>query len=176
MSNDIKIIIHCSASEFGHALMIDKWHREKGWNSIGYHYVICNGYPTKSHIDDGFGERRMDGGIEYGRTLDADDDIDAWEVGAHAYGYNKNTVAICLIGDTKFTLRQLISTVEVIKLIQFKYHVKTSNVLGHCELPGVSKTCPNLDMDRLRKLVLNKSEGMRLMRSFDNVVDTKKRE
>ena len=38
-----KIIIHCSDSEFGDAALIDKWHKERGWTGIGYHYVILNG-------------------------------------------------------------------------------------------------------------------------------------
>lgn len=38
-----KLIIHCSATPEGRAVSvkdIDKWHREKGYNGIGYHYVI----------------------------------------------------------------------------------------------------------------------------------------
>lgn len=38
-----KIIIHCSASREGQSLTIadiDKMHRTRGWNGIGYHYVV----------------------------------------------------------------------------------------------------------------------------------------
>ena len=37
------IAIHCSATKEGkdyHAADIDKWHRERGFKKIGYHYVI----------------------------------------------------------------------------------------------------------------------------------------
>ena len=37
------IIIHCSATRAGldfTAADIDRWHRERGFNGIGYHYVI----------------------------------------------------------------------------------------------------------------------------------------
>ena len=37
------IIIHCSATKAGsdfHAKDIDKWHRERGWDGIGYHKVV----------------------------------------------------------------------------------------------------------------------------------------
>ena len=37
------IIIHCSATVEGvnvSAATIDMWHRKRGFNSIGYHYVI----------------------------------------------------------------------------------------------------------------------------------------
>jgi hypothetical protein len=32
-----QIIIHCSDSEFGNVIQIDRWHRERGWKGIGYH-------------------------------------------------------------------------------------------------------------------------------------------
>lgn len=38
-----RIIIHCSATKVGqvvNAEIIDKWHKEKGYKKIGYHYVI----------------------------------------------------------------------------------------------------------------------------------------
>ena len=38
-----KVIIHCSDSDFGTASVIDGWHKERGWDGIGYHYVITNG-------------------------------------------------------------------------------------------------------------------------------------
>ena len=37
------IIVHCSATKAGQdftAADIDRWHRERGFNGIGYHYVI----------------------------------------------------------------------------------------------------------------------------------------
>lgn len=40
-----KIIINCSDSDWGDAEVIDEWHRERGWDGIGYHYIICNGRP-----------------------------------------------------------------------------------------------------------------------------------
>lgn len=49
------IVIHCSATRAGHdvtAAVIDAWHRDRGFWSIGYHYVI-----------------RLDGSIEAGRDV-----------------------------------------------------------------------------------------------------------
>ena len=70
------IIIHCSATaegkDFG-AKDIDRWHRARGWNGIGYHYVI-----------------RLDGTIEKGR--------DVSKVGAHCAGVNSISVGVCYIG------------------------------------------------------------------------------
>ena len=48
-----KIIIHCSATPRGvdySAADIDKWHKQRGFRGIGYHYVI-----------------KLDGTIEKGR-------------------------------------------------------------------------------------------------------------
>ena len=30
-----KIIIHCSASDFGNAQRVREWHLERGWSDIG---------------------------------------------------------------------------------------------------------------------------------------------
>ena len=42
------IVIHCSDSSYGTVDIIDHWHKMRGWSGIGYHYVIGNGYTTKS--------------------------------------------------------------------------------------------------------------------------------
>jgi len=43
-----KVIIHCSDSSFGNAVLIDKWHRQRGFDNIGYHFVILNSHPFSS--------------------------------------------------------------------------------------------------------------------------------
>ena len=56
MRNIDSIIVHCSATKAGldfTATDIDRWHRERGFNGIGYHYVI-----------------RLDGRLEKGREID----------------------------------------------------------------------------------------------------------
>src|SRR5438093_11294418 len=37
------IVIHHSASESGSMAVFDKEHRAKGWDGVGYHFVIGNG-------------------------------------------------------------------------------------------------------------------------------------
>lgn len=76
-----EIIIHCSATPEHRnikAATIDKWHRDKGWQCIGYHYVID-----------------LDGTIESGRPLS--------DEGAHTIGHNKNSIGICYIGGCNVT-------------------------------------------------------------------------
>lgn len=70
------IVIHCSATDATQDFRladIDRWHRRRGWNGCGYHFVVD-----------------LDGTIEMGRPVA--------QVGAHVYGYNKNSIGICYIG------------------------------------------------------------------------------
>lgn len=69
-------ILHCSATEEGKQFDVDdirRWHLDRGWSDVGYHYVIL-----------------QDGTIQLGRPLEL--------VGAHCKGRNKNSVGICYIG------------------------------------------------------------------------------
>jgi len=74
---DINLAVwHCSATREGEpfdADDIDRWHKVRGFRKIGYHIVVL-----------------LDGEEQYGR--------DIWEIGAHAKGYNRNSIGICYIG------------------------------------------------------------------------------
>lgn len=182
MSEKLRIIVHCSASDFGTAIMIDQWHRAapRNWSGIGYQTVIENGFPHSSFLTAGHNNKPkriklQNGAVSFGRILDADGTLEPDEYGAHAYGHNKNTLAICLIGNEHFTKQQVISLVKVIRLYDtwFKIDINETNVsqlvLGHCELPGVTKTCPNIDMNIVRELVVNKVATFNLFKSLANV-------
>jgi len=70
------IIVHCSATPAGRdvsATQIDTCHRARGFNQIGYHFVI-----------------RLDGSVEIGRPLEI--------VGAHCKGHNASSIGVCYIG------------------------------------------------------------------------------
>jgi len=173
----MNIVVHCSASRFGTASMIDKWHRERGWSRIGYHAVIKNGYEDSTYLRDG-NNRRMrvklhNGSIETGRILDANGNLDHDEVGAHALGHNHDSVGVCMIGGTDssghfeaFTRQQVIALVKLLRLWQFQFNVQVEDILGHCELPGVDKACPEISMDTVRALVRNKVDTASLFRAF----------
>ncbi len=129
------IIVHCSATppdmDIG-AETIDRWHRERGWSSIGYHYVI-----------------RRNGRVENGR--------DVKDPGAHARGHNEDSIGVCLIGGTdahdrakaeaNFTLSQYRALEELIFTLRGLYG--SLEVLGHRDLPGVKKACPCFDVRAL---------------------------
>jgi N-acetylmuramoyl-L-alanine amidase len=95
------------------------WHKDRGWDDIGYHYVI-----------------RRDGTVEPGRDEDAQ--------GAHVRGWNEFSIGICLVGGSMgvvdYTRCQWNSLKSLVYRLKMKY--PKASVLGHCDYdPG--KTCPN---------------------------------
>jgi len=72
-----KAVIHHTASHDVSAAEIDRWHKARGWDGIGYHFLI-----------------RENGDIEYGRPLNKE--------GAHSVGRN-HYVGIALCGYDTFT-------------------------------------------------------------------------
>lgn len=91
-----RAVIHHTASHDVSASTIDQWHKARGWDGIGYHYVI-----------------RSNGDIETGR--------DITKQGAHAKRRN-NYVGIALTGYDTFTpeqveaLKVLLKTLEVSRI------------------------------------------------------------
>ena len=140
-----RIVIHCSDSKFGDVRLFRKWHLQRGWRDIGYHLVILNGNRTLKEFNE-----RDDGLIEAGRPMNLDDDISPDEIGAHAYGFNRSSVGICLVGTDKFTPRQLESLFHAIHF--WKRISPEAEVVGHYELDD-GKTCPNLNMDLVRAVL-----------------------
>ncbi len=109
---------------------IRAWHLARGWSDIGYHYVI-----------------RRDGTLENGRDLDKDGNVDE-EIGAHAFGFNANSIGICLIGglaedkggsECNYTSAQWKTLEELIRLKRHEY--PDVEVIGHNDISS-SKTCP----------------------------------
>lgn len=133
------IVIHCSDSVFGNAQTIEEWHKERGFDDIGYHITILNGQiePDK-HI--GF----LDGQTEVGRDWDIN--------GAHAKGYN-DWFGICLIGVDTFTDKQFAALLTACRDIMQRYGIDAEHVIGHYECKGTTKTCPNFDVSEIRRLL-----------------------
>jgi N-acetylmuramoyl-L-alanine amidase len=114
-----KHIIHCSASMHGNAKEIDRWHKERGFDCIGYHYVILR-----------------NGDIELGRPIS--------KIGAHVKGHNTDSIGTCLIGDKgDFTPIQYRSLHILHTILKGVYPNIT--VHGHNEFDK-NKTCPTFDV------------------------------
>lgn len=142
-----EIIIHCSDSPEGRndkAEDIRKWHKQRGFSDIGYHYVID-----------------LDGTVEQGRPIE--------QAGAHCTGHNRNSIGICYIGgaywrdgvnakgkpikgkdgkavlmpkDTRTTLQRMAMKELVAQLREQFPH---ATVHGHREF--ANKACPCFDVE-----------------------------
>jgi len=147
-----KVFVHCSASRWGNSLVIDEWHKARGFDKIGYHFVISNGlYQGNQKTRFSF----ANGSIEAGRSVDS--------IGAHTVGFNQNSLGICLIGDKVFTKEQIETLYNMIVALKNQLGTFTfSNVHGHYEAGllnpkfAVQKTCPNMPMDKFRLVLENK--------------------
>lgn len=126
-----RIIIHSSASAFGNSALIDSWHRNNGWDSVGYHYVILNGkLDAESEFD-----AQYDGHPESGRH----DNVQ----GAHCKGENGDSIGICLIGmPFSYTNNQYKTLAGLIKRLQSKY--MGANIFFHSEYNKDKPQCPGI--------------------------------
>ena len=145
-----RIVLHCSDSTWGSCPEIRDWHvNGNGWSDIGYHYVINNGQIKSNYYLDS-----MNGSIEIGRIIDGDMIAETSEKGAHAYGYNSDSIGICLVGKEKFTPAQFGNLFNLVSDLMSKFNIKLESIFGHYELDP-KKTCPNIDMSSFRKLLQN---------------------
>ena len=115
-----EIIIHCSATPNGRhhtAEDIHRWHLERGWDGIGYHYVIT-----------------VKGQLQRGRP-------EYWQ-GSHARGHNEDSIGICMIGTDEFNLDQWSILENLVRKLIIKY--PEAKVMGHNEVSD--KKCPGFDV------------------------------
>lgn len=132
-----RIILHCTATREGEQLdvsQIDKWHRDRGWSEIGYHYVLYT-----------------DGTIATGR--------DIRKKGAHVKGHNHDSVGVAYVGgldnnlvpqDT-MTMQQEMAFLHLVNSLRVVFG--DLSVHGHNEFS--SKACPSFNVQEKYKF-LNK--------------------
>lgn len=127
------LVVHCAATKASMDVgvnQIDYWHRQRGFEGVGYNWVI-----------------RRDGTIEAGRPETIP--------GAHAAGYNRNALSICLVGglndktgkaENNFTDEQFASLyLKAFDMIGM-WHLTA--MVGHRDLPNVAKDCPCFDVKK----------------------------
>lgn len=124
------IVVHCSDSpnyradrRFDTAADIHRWHKEKGWAGIGYHYVID---------ESGMSHNGRPVFLKAGEI---------WQ-GAHVQGYNQDSIGICLIGEDYFYPEQLDTLRKTIDTISD--HFPDAKVVGHRDLDS-KRSCPNFN-------------------------------
>jgi N-acetylmuramoyl-L-alanine amidase len=112
---------------------IDQWHAERGFQrqsnwrnhfnpnlrSCGYQYVIG-----------------VMGDIWTGRHED--------ELPAAVAGHNAESINICLIGKGKYTRAQWTALALLVEQLRDRH--RSAAIVGHCDFPGVQKTCPDFDV------------------------------
>ena len=123
-----KIIVHCTATPEGRDVSIDeirRWHVEdRNWSDIGYHWIVT-----------------LNGTLEEGRP--------EYRNGAHAKGFNKNSIGVCYVGgvdenlDPKDTRTD--AQKETLKCIleDLKDRYPRAQIIGHRDVS--SKACPSFD-------------------------------
>lgn len=122
------IVVHCSDSDnpaHDDISVIREWHMERGWEDVGYHYLI-----------------QKSGKIQIGRSL--------YTVGAHVNGHNFESIGICLSGKKDFTEEQFKTAARIIDSLYTGIpNLKPKyGVLPHRFLDS-KKTCPNFEMSRI---------------------------
>lgn len=133
-----KLILHCSATPEGREVTVEEineWHKQRGFKSIGYHYVIY-----------------LDGSINKGREED--------EIGSHTVGQNTNSIGICYIGgcDSKMnpkdtrTDAQKETLIMLVKNLLDKYELTSEDVYGHYQF--APKACPSFNVEDWRKEIV----------------------
>ena len=125
------IIVHCAATREDRDFTVEditRWHKARGFATIGYHYVIYR-----------------DGSIHEGRPLE--------QIGAHCVGHNKHSIGICYIGgcasdgktpkDTR-TPEQKEALLSLLRRLKARF--PNATIHGHRDF--AAKACPSFDAFR----------------------------
>jgi len=137
------IVIHHSATPSGGAAKFDRDHREKGWDELGYHFVIGNGTETGN------------GQIEVGPRWPKQ----KW--GAHTRTpdnrFNEFGIGICLVGNfdvQRPTPEQMRSLAKVVAFLMKRYNIPPDRILGHKDAKPTDCPGSNLNLAVVRRMAV----------------------
>jgi len=126
------IVVHHSASTASSAAIFDKAHRGRGWDELGYHFVIDNGRGgPDGRIETGSRWRKQKWGAHTGGTPNNE--------------YNNHGIGICLVGNyvsSTPSRAQLTSLRRLVESLMNDYGIPRSKVIGHRDAPNTSTQCP----------------------------------
>lgn len=137
------VVVHHSATNSGSARTFDRYHKNKGWDELGYHFVIGNGSETP------------DGMIEVGARWHKQ------KHGAHCKTadnfFNEHGIGICLVGDftkTRPTARQMAALERLSTFLCIVCHIPAGRVVTHGAVTHKT-VCPgrNLPIGNVRRAV-----------------------
>lgn len=114
------IVIHHSATEQGSAASFHRYHLQRGWGGLSYHFVIGNGNGADDgEVQQGFRWRQQ---------------ISGTHISVRAWYYNLFGIGICLVGnfqEGRPTPAQLDSLVTLVRRLMRQHKIPLQNVLGH---------------------------------------------
>lgn len=122
-----EIIVHCTATKEGQNFKVDdinRWHKQRGWNMIGYHYVVY-----------------LDGTIHQGRSED--------QIGAHCLKHNTNSIGVVYVGGLDANGKPKDTRTEAQKqglrklLTELKRKYPKATIHSHKDF--APKACPSFD-------------------------------
>ena len=126
-----EIIVHCTATPEGKDYTIKditQWHKQRGFSTIGYHYVVYR-----------------DGSVHTGRDVNV--------AGAHCTGHNAHSIGVCYVGglakdgktpkDTRTNVQK--ASLEIL-LRKLRTLYPTAKIYGHRDF--ANKACPCFDVTK----------------------------
>lgn len=115
-----RIIVHHTAGTWGSAASIDHYHRtQRGFDEIGYHFVIANGWVAPRTY-----RTESNGCIQPGRDLE--------KIGAHDLGENETSLGVALVAYDVPTWPQMASLHALVQAIRARFR-RPVEVYGHRE-------------------------------------------
>lgn len=114
------IVVHHSATSTGNARSFDRNHREKGWEELGYHFVIGNGTSSGDGVVEVGGRWRTQ---KHGAHCKTPDNY-----------FNEHGIGICLVGDfnkSRPTPRQMASLQRLVAFLCDQCKIPDSRVTTH---------------------------------------------
>lgn len=128
------VVLHHSATATGSSASFHRTHKRRGWDGLGYHFVIGNG--------SGSGDGEVEVGYRWTRQMR----------GAHAGNndYNQHGIGICLVGNFdrgRPSPKQMGSLYALVRFLQKKASIPTWRVVGHKHVPNKDTHCPGAHFD-----------------------------
>ena len=126
-----EIIVHCTATQEGKNFTVSditRWHKQRGFSTIGYHYVIY-----------------LDGTRHLGRNVNIS--------GAHCENHNSHSIGVCYVGGLasdgktpKDTRTNAQKTALLALLRELRRIYPMARIYGHRNF--ANKACPSFDAKR----------------------------
>jgi len=123
------IVLHHTASSAGSVESIHEAHIARGWDGIGYHFLIGNG--------NGMGDGEIQSTYRWREQVH----------GAHAKSpnneYNEHGIGICLIGNFEETTpsdAQMASVKRLVGVLKYEYQLTDAQVVAHRDVKATA--CP----------------------------------